>query len=153
MKIRNYTPKDSSQLLQIMQSNTPKYFTVEELTLFENYLKKDSEHFFILEDEGEIRAGAGVNFGMFEDAGLLSWGMVHNDFHGKKYGTELLKHRLKFIKETTDFKKVIVRTSQLVDAFFNKFHFKETLRTENFWGDGLDLVQMEYHFIENDFFL
>lgn len=144
MKIRPYTSEDKEQLLSIIRTNTPTYFAPEEETDFADYLENEREDYFVVESEEQIVGCGGVNYSEDKSVGIISWGMIHPDFHGKKIGTALLQHRLDVLKNTPGVNRITVRTSQLTYPFYEKNGFQLIETKKDFWAPGLDMYYMEY---------
>jgi len=144
LKIRPYIPEDKDKLLQIIRTNTPTYFAPEEEADFADYLEGEREEYFVIESGGELVGCGGVNYTDDKSVGIISWGMIHPDFHGKKIGTALLRHRLDVLKNTPTVKRITVRTSQLTYQFYEKNGFRLIEATKDFWAPGLDMYYMEY---------
>lgn len=144
MIIRDYKPTDKSILLQIIRDNTPTYFAPEEENDFSDYLDNEVEAYFVVEADGKIVGCGGINLSENKTIGIISWGMIHPDYHGKKIGTALLQYRLNFLKSIESVKQITVRTSQFTYKFYEKngFELKETKK--DFWAKGIDMYYMEY---------
>ncbi len=139
--IRPYTPADKPTLMELFKLNTPRYFHPSELQLFSNYLDNEVEDFFVVESDGVIRGAGGVNY--HNSTGMLSWGLIHPDYHGMGMGSLLTRHRIAFLKSNPSVKEIITRTSQHTFGFYEKMGF-ELLKTEkDFWGNGFDLYYMK----------
>jgi ribosomal-protein-alanine N-acetyltransferase len=144
MLIRNYKPTDKSALLQIIRDNTPAYFAPEEEHDFSNYLDNEIEAYFVVETDGKIIGCGGVNFEENKTIGIISWGMIHPDYHGKKIGSALLQHRLDFLNRIESIQRITVRTSQFVYQFYEKLGFQLIESKKDFWCPGIDLYYMVY---------
>lgn len=144
--IRPYKPEDREQLLRIIRENTPAYFAPKEEADFADYLDNEIETYFVVESGGLIVGCGGVNLMENRTIGIISWGMIHPEYHGKNIGTALLQHRLEFLKNTERVKRITVRTSQLVYKFYEKNGFRLLESKKDFWAEGLDMYYMEYMF-------
>ena len=144
MIIRNYKPTDKPELLRIIRDNTPAYFAPEEEQDFSDYLDNEVEGYFIVETDGKIVGCGGVNFEENKTIGIISWGMIHPDYQGKKIGGALLQYRLDFLKNTESVKRITVRTSQFVYKFYEKHGFQLIESKKDFWAPGIDMYYMEY---------
>lgn len=144
LNIRSYLPEDKEQLLQIIRTNTPTYFAPEEEADFADYLENEREDYFVVEFAGQIVGCGGVNYSEDKSVGIISWGMIHPDFHGKKIGTELLKYRIDVLKNTPSVNQITVRTSQLTYPFYEKNGFQLIETQKDFWAPGLDMCFMNY---------
>lgn len=145
--IRNYLPSDKENVMAVFDSNCPAYFAPEERVLLENYLDHELEIYAVIESDDRIIGNGGVNTEITEEGrnGIISWGMIHPDFHGMKIGSKLLEWRIEQLKQLPDLQKIIVRTSQLVAPFYAKHGFELKLQKKDFWAKGFDLYQMEIH--------
>lgn len=144
MKIRSYIPADKETLLHIIRTNTPTYFAPEEEADFVAYLENERADYFVVELAGQIVGCGGVNYSEDRSVGIISWGMIHPDFHGKKIGTALLKYRIDVLKNTPGVHRITVRTSQLTYQFYEKNGFRLIETKKDFWAPGLDMYYMEY---------
>ncbi len=143
LTIRPYTPSHKPQLIELIRLNTPPYFHPSEEILFSNYLDNEREDYFVLEENEKILGCGGLNYEDDFSSAILSWGMIHPDFHGKGLGTKLTKHRLEFVKTKPALLKCIVRTSQHTDKFYSKMGFSLKEVKKEYWGPDLDLYYME----------
>ncbi len=141
--IRPYEKNDKSFLIELLRLNTPKYFGVEEENDFIRYLDSEIESYFVIEKNHQIVGCGGINLNLEKQFGIISWGMIHPGFHGQKIGSELLKHRIEFLKKNYDLQKIIVRTSQLVFPFYEKHGFELKEIHPDFWAKDLDMYLME----------
>lgn len=148
MKIRNYRTEDKEQLVQIIRENTSAYFAPEEESDFVDYLDNEIEEYFVVELNGKIIGCGGINFDENKTVGIISWGMIHPEYHGKNAGTALLQYRLKLLKSIESVKRITVRTSQLVYQFYEKNGFCLIESKKDFWAKGIDMYYMEYDFQE-----
>lgn len=140
--IRFYNSSDKNAIIELFRLNTPLYFSPDEEADLDKYLENELELYFVLENEGEIVGCGGINF-PDQNSATISWDLFHPDFHGKGFGSKLLRYRLDQLKELQDILKIKVRTSQLVYQFYEKNGFK-LLRTEdNYWAEGFHLYEME----------
>lgn len=141
--IRPYQAQDKLKLIEIIQLNTPEYFSIEEEADFLEYLEQHREDYFVIEVEGVIAGCGGVNYFEAEGIARFSWQMLHPDFHGKRLGTQLSLHRIETIKKNPKIKRIVVRTTQLVYPFYEKLGFVFTKREKDYWAKGFDLYQLE----------
>ncbi|MEZ4827346.1 MAG: GNAT family N-acetyltransferase [Bacteroidia bacterium] len=146
MQIRPYTPADLDTVAGLVALNTPAYFAPEEEEDFRLYLKNEAEDYFVVEIKGEIVGSGGINYFPEEKLVRLSWDVIHPDFQGKGIGKNLTMHRLNYILTQTPYKKVIVRTSQVVFPFYEKMGFHLEKVIPDYWAKGFDLYYMCYDF-------
>ncbi len=140
--IRAYKPEDKAKLIELIKLNTPQYFDVKEEQDLSDYLDNEIEDYFV-EEEGEKVIGCGgINYEDNGKTAIISWDIIHPDFQGKGLGRKLLLYRINRIKEIEFIAKIVVRTSQHTDKFYNKGGFKLEFIKKNYWAKGFDLYQM-----------
>lgn len=139
--LRPYHPNDYSQIINLFLLNTPQFFCPPEQADLERYLDKEIEYFFVIEKDGKIVATGGSN--IKEDVGYLSWYIVHPEYHGMGLGKQLAEHNLEILKNHPDVAEIKVRTSQLVYPFYEKLGFVLINTTDNYWGVGMHLYEMD----------
>lgn len=143
MIIREYNTHDIISLENLIDFNTPRYFDPEEKNDFLNYLQNEREDYFVVELDDLIVGCGGINYEENKSIGIISWDIIHPDFQGKGIGRELLNYRLELLKTNNTTKKIIVRTSQLTDKFYEKNGFVLTRVIKDYWANGFDLYFME----------
>lgn len=139
--ISKYHGSHFNELEKILSLNSPKYFAPSEINDFKKYLVNGVEDYFVLLEKDQIIGAGGINYE--KTHAVLSWDFIHPDYHGKGLGTKLVKHRLVWIKEKTDFTKVIVRTSQHTHEFYAKMGFELVNTEKDYWAIGFDLYEMK----------
>lgn len=148
--IRNYHPDDQSTLLNLIDLNTPKYFAPEEKSGLVTYLDQQLEDYFVVEVDSKIVGCGGINYDNDGSVGIISWDIIHPEYQGKGIGKRLLEHRLKIMKSMPKIRKIIVRTSQLTDKFYEKSGFKLIEVKKDYWAKGFDLYHMEIELEEKE---
>ncbi|MEI5985259.1 MULTISPECIES: GNAT family N-acetyltransferase [Sphingobacterium] len=146
INIRPYDTRDRESLLQVLNSNIPTYFHPDELEDFKSYLDKELEDYFVLEVDGKVVAGAGINYELSENLAKLSWDFISSDWQQQGLGSRLMQHRLGHILSNPAIKHITVRTSQLAEEFYAKHGFVEVERKKDYWAEGFDMVKMQYAF-------
>ncbi len=142
--IRPYHPKDKTALITILRLNSPAYFAPEEEEGFDQYLDHGTEDYFVIcVDDVPVGCG-GINYEDEKTTGIISWDMIHPDFQKQSLGSRLLQYRIDKLKAMPDIRKIIVRTSQLTDRYYQKMGFKLLNVVENHWAEGYHLYLMEY---------
>ena len=142
--IREYIPSDKEEVLLLFRENCPDYFAPEEEKHLRNYLDHEREEYFVLELNARIVGCGGINFGVGGRTGIISWDMLHPDFHRMGLGSLLLKHRLSRLRNIHEVEGIIVRTSQLSWKFYQKSGFELREIIPDFWAKGFDLYRMEF---------
>jgi|GEM_PF-3001292 len=74
LHIRPYHKNDQPQLINLLQLNTPKYFSQEEEIDFIHYLEKEREDYFVVEISSKIVGCGGIN--TQGNIGILSWAFL-----------------------------------------------------------------------------
>ncbi len=141
--IREYEINDKDQVMALLRLNTPKYFAPEEESDLSNYLDNERELYYVMLYDGEIVGCGGINFEANKTIGIISWDILHPEYQGKGFGTELMQYRIQKLK-TIGVKKIVVRTSQITYKFYEKQGFKLVETIKNYWAEGYDLYHMEY---------
>ena len=138
--IRLYQPADREALLELFRLNTPVYFHPQEQADLEQFLTEESQHYYVLEEDGKILASGG--YAIEDNEGWLTWYIVHPDQQGKGLGAQLVNNALeRMSKQKLD--KLVVRTSQLVYKFYEKFGYRLVSTQDDYWAPGLHLYHME----------
>ena len=144
ISIRPFNNSDKSELLELMDLNTPEYFAVGEKIDFQNYLASEIELYYVITFENKIVGCGGINFENKKTTAIISWDIIHPDFQGKSFGKKLLAHRLDILHSMKKIEKIIVRTSQLTFPFYQKQGFQLIDKIDNYWAEGFALYHMEY---------
>jgi N-acetylglutamate synthase-like GNAT family acetyltransferase len=147
MQIRTFEEKDTAQLLDLIKLHVPASFAETEIQDFEDYLKFEREHYFVIQVHEMVVACGGINFKETADQAWLSWDMVHPDFQSKGFGSMLLNHRIEVIKRMPQIHTLWVRTSQTASKFYENKGFKTLRHVADFWAEGFDLVEMKMEMI------
>lgn len=143
LQIRKYAFSDREAVLNLLRINTPQYFSPAEEPDLVYYLENHAADFYILELENEIRACGGINLDEDGQTAKLSWDIVHPDFQGKGFGSELTRFRIEKMLQMDGIETISVRTSQLVYRFYERFGLGLKQVVPNYWAEGFDLYRME----------
>ncbi len=141
MKMRPFAASDRNELLDVFKLNVPFFFASHEADEYEKYLKLNGSTYFTLEMDNRVVGGIGYIINGHE--GSITWIFLHPDYSGFGLGKRAVEHCLGVLKSEKHITKFVVRTSQLACSFFEKFGYKVTYSEKNYWGEGLDLYQME----------
>lgn len=146
-QITNYLSTDRFGCLNAFKSNVPNYFTNEEIKDFEAFLTRlesnnNKTQFYVINYENKIIGCGG--FGDKDNTGIISlaWGHVHKDYHKMGYGEKLLKHRMEQIKLLYPEFPVVIDTTQYSYGFFEKYGFKVTKITNDYYEIGMHRYDM-----------
>ncbi len=148
VSIKPYLPTHKPFLVNIFNTNVPKYFAEEELPLFSEFLDRMDCPYFIILKNDVIMGSGGIALCepkefIKEQHVAMCWGMIDNSFHKQGYGKELLEYRINLAKEMYPSTKIALGTTQHSHPFFEKFGFKTLYFKKNYWAKGLDLYHME----------
>lgn len=137
-----YTAADKAQILHLFDLNTPQYFCPPEREDLEAFLNEaEADAYYVAEEEGELLACGG--YAAEGNEGWLCWYIVHPEHQGKGLGGRIVRRSLDELRAIPQITKLVVRTSQLVYPFYEKFGFRLVSTTDNYWGPGMHLYHME----------
>lgn len=139
---RPYEKADREACMALFESNCPKYFAPEERADYEDFLDTLNCDYSVLTIGEELVGCGGIHVDAETGQGNLCWGMVDQSRHKSGLGKALLEFRLAAIKANPAATHVHIDTSQLSGPFFAKYGFKETHKTKDGYGAGIDHVEM-----------
>ncbi len=142
--IRKYSDKDKIKVLDLLRTNTPKYFAPEEEKDLIYYLDNEIEEYYVLVFNNEIIGCGGINYKENHTIGYISWDFFHPNYQRQGYGSMILNYRINKLKGDNNIKQIIVRTTQLVYRFYEKNGFRLIEQAKDYWAKGYDLYKMEY---------
>jgi [ribosomal protein S18]-alanine N-acetyltransferase len=151
LQIRPYRITDKQTCLSAFASNIPLYFATHELALFDSFLtnfEKEDEAFLarmsysVIELAGNVIGCGGFGFKEQDKTVTFAWGLVDQAFHKQGYGVMLLKYRLDLIKTMYPKAQVLVDTTQFSFSFFQKYGFRTTKITPDYYAKGYDRYDM-----------
>lgn len=140
LKIRSYKANDKPKLLTLLRLNTPEYFDESELGDFAHYLDHNREDYFVAEMNDTVIGCGGINYE--PSRAVISWDIIHPEFHKKGVGRELTKFRIRHLKSKPEVEEIAVRTSQMSYGFYQKLGFELQHTKKDFWAQGFDLYYM-----------
>ena len=160
MIIREYKQEDKIKCLEIFKSNCPQYFDKSELELFEKWLdhqvsensgyqsptytNSEKDAYFVIEipEFGLIGCGGFYIVKDLNEA-RLAWGMIHEQFHKKGYGTALYAYRKNILQNEWSNHVITLGTSQHTYAFYEKMGLQVTATIKCGYGEDLDRYDMK----------
>jgi len=143
LKIRAYSKNDKQAVLELLKSNTPKYFDPSEEKDFISYLEDEIEDYFVVEKNNLIIGSGGINYFYIEKVARISWDMISSKAQCRGIGKRLLLHRIDRIKQNPLIDHIVVRTSQHAYRFYEKLGFGVEKIEKNFWAKDFDLYLMQ----------
>ena len=144
MHIKPYNNFDKKGLLEIFLLSVPEYFDIKELDLFDSYLDKFHDTYFtFFSDSNEIIGGIGYLIHAEISEAHITWIFVHPKYFNKNVGRLGVLKCIEIFNYHKEIQKLVVRTSQHANLFFEKFGYELTRIEKNYWGEGLDLYYME----------
>lgn len=124
LSVRAYSSADRTGCLAIFDSNVPESFTVAERSDFERFLDHLPGPYLVLLDElGAPVACGGYAVNPGTDCADLCWGMVVRHRQREGIGNLLTALRLQHIREDPGLAEVVLRTSHVTSAFYERFGF------------------------------
>lgn len=141
--IEPYSHTHRNDLLAIFRMHVPAYFAPQEEKDLIMFLDNYAQNFYVYKDGDKLVGCGGHNID--GTIGKLSWYMTHAQYMGKGIGKMLVQYNLEKLKGYEGINRIIVRTSQLTDKFYEPFGFKLIKVEKDYWAEGLDLYEMELH--------
>jgi ribosomal protein S18 acetylase RimI-like enzyme len=142
--LRQYTAKDRSSCMSILESNTPCYFAPQDREDFLAFLDAPSGIYSVLEDnEGIIVGCGGISTRKEGEEGILTWGMIHATRHRQGWGRQLALARFSQLCKITTVKFITLNTSQETIGFYEKLGFRTIVFTSDYYSIGLHRYDME----------
>lgn len=142
--IRPYQKSDFKEVMRVFETNVPDFFAESEHEDLIHYLKHEIEDYFILIQENRIIGAGGINYDDDQITARLSWDFLDKEIQHQGAGRLLTEHRIRYVKQNMAIQRLIVRTSQFAEGFYQKLGFKVKERAADYWAQGFDLVFMEY---------
>lgn len=146
--IKEYLPIYKPRLMDIFDSNMPKYFDPTERQPFHDFLDdsnafyKVESHYFVYLKNKEV-LGAGGYLREKEGDARIIWLLVDQSMHSKGIGSEMMNFFEQEILKKKEYHMISLKTSQLTDVFYEKLGFVTLESADNHWGPGLHLRYME----------
>lgn len=148
--IRPYISKDKEALISLIRLNTPQYFDKAEEQDLVSYLENELEDYFVIEQDNTVIGCGGINYEDNKKTAIISWDIIHPNYQGKGIGKSLLSFRINVIKENRTTNKIIVRTSQHTDKYYEKSGFKLEKIVKDYWAPGFDLYKMSINMTDEN---
>ena len=143
IKIKKYHSEYFENCISIFKTNVPHFFDHSEELLFKKYLlEKDILYYVLFNDDNHIVGSGGYGFNNKTNTVDLTWGMVDSNFHKIGFGRRLTEYRIQKIKAKYPKCDILLNTTQHVFKFYEKFGFKITKITNDYYALGLDRYDM-----------
>ena len=141
---RAYSIEDRSACLAVFDTNTPRFFALNERAQYSEFLTSAvlKRPYLVLQHGDEIIGCGGLKVMAAEKTAFLSWGMVARHYHGKGIGRLLAEVRLDLARSIPDVETITLNTSQHTKGFYEKFGFVATTITPGGYTPGLDRWDM-----------
>lgn len=143
MIIREYTDSDKHRIVELLQMNTPEFFSPNEEKDLLYYLNNEADNYFVLVMEDKVVGCGGFNLTEDGKTAKISWDIFDPSYQGKGLGSALTQFRIEKIKENKQIKTLSVRTSQLVYRFYEKFGLELREVVKDYWDEGFDLYRLD----------
>lgn len=143
MIIRQYQQSDTENILNILDLNTPEYFSPNERKDLIYYLDNYAQNYYVVEIGDELVGCGGFNLSEDCKTGKISWDIIRPQKQGLGIGTELTKYRIREMKKINSIIIISVRTSQLVYPFYEKFGLEIREIVKDYWDKGFDLYRLD----------
>lgn len=144
IKIRKYADKDKKAVLEVFESNYPKFFGDKDREWLKWFLKGLDGPTFVVKVRRKIVGFGGYEVSSFYNKAYLTFGMVHADCHKFGLGKLLLLHRIRHLarraKLKTDY--VFVDTTPMISGFFEHFGFELLSVWKNGYRSGFDMHEL-----------
>ena len=141
MELRDFSEADKSECLDVAKSNIPYYFSEDDFIEFEKWFNnQDCKNLYVLIIENKV-IGIGGFYYQNNQARLI-YGLIHKNYHKQNYGSLLIEHRIKKIKEINSSIDISLETTEKTYKFFEKFGFKTTSITPKFYYGIFDKHEM-----------
>lgn len=144
LRIRPYQITDLEDILTIFDSNVPQYFAASERADLIRYLQEEIADYFVVLQQDQLIGAGGINYDADGTTARLSWDFIDRDFHKSGAGTFLTHYRIQHALAKENIDTLMVRTSQLAEAFYVKQGFHVLERITDYWAPGFDMVNMRY---------
>lgn len=143
MEIRTYKRQDLGDILEIFDSNCPKYFYSSDRSDLIDFLDEyaDNNYKVVLLDKKVI--GCGGHYIKHSDKLFgIAWVMFKRYSLGQKtflkLSTDFFEYILSQIKKEKYEYDIVINTTQLLEKTFNRFGFITEKKVPNGFGDKLD---------------
>jgi ribosomal protein S18 acetylase RimI-like enzyme len=143
MSFRRYTSEDRDACIAILDSNMPRFFSRQDRAEFLTFLDMPNGIYSVLEQRHAVIGCGGISSRDEGSTGILTWGMIHANYHHQGWGRLLAFMRLRQLSMYPSIQKITLSTSQEATGFYEKLGFHTIEFLPNFYGEGLHCCKME----------
>ncbi len=141
---RRYIDEDRFACINILYSNTPRYFAPQDGEDFCTFLASPSGIYSVLGNhEGVIIGCGGISTRNQGQEGILTWGMIHATRHRQGWGRLLTLARFSQLSKIASVQTITLNTSQETVGFYEKLGFRTVTFTPDCYNVGLHRYDME----------
>jgi len=140
--LRDYTTRDRAACLAIFDSNCPGFMHPDERREFEAWLAEPEGSYFVLVEHGDVVGCGGFAIEAEEPRLTLTWGLVHADHHGRRWGALLLLERLLRGFDAGGATHSQLGTTPAVEPFFARVGFRRIGHIPDGWAPGMERIDM-----------
>ncbi len=142
MKFLNYNDAHYDNCLKLFNNNCLQYFAENERVDYIAFLKRKSAGYCVGISDGNIVSAFGISVTPGTSIAGLSWILVSPNFTGNGMGLKMMaRAKETALLEGASF--IDITASQLCAHFFKKIGAKKVNTTNNVWGPGMHIIDIE----------
>lgn len=137
------------------ESNTPKFFTLEEVNQYADWLQfveglpdteqgEEKTHYFVVQYNDLVIGCGGFGYTASTHQAILAWGLVHHQYHHQQIGSALLNFRLNLIAALYPLANLRLDTNQHSYTFFERHGFVVEEFTKDYYAPGMHRYDMKW---------
>jgi GNAT superfamily N-acetyltransferase len=145
VQFRNFDIADTEEVYEVFESNYPQYFGDDDRVWLNEFFEQPDGPNFVVEHNDRVIGFGGYEISKHYNKGVLTFGMVHRDFHKKGIGKLLLAYRILHIAEhEQDTHYVWVDTTPEISGFFEYMGFQLISVFKKGYRSGFDMHLLRY---------
>src|ERR1022692_48598 len=142
MDVRPYEPSDRVASLDVFDSLTPALLDSTARPIFESWLDKAADRYFVMEHEESIVGCGGYSFSPDQSIATLRWGMVRRSSQKMGLGRFLLMYRIREIGRAGTAGIVLAHPPRPSAVFYEKQGFRVNGTETEGCAPRFDCVEM-----------